>query len=137
MKAWQVHEFGPPDVMKFEELPRPAPGPGEVLVKVAAAGVGSALPQPLPLTPGSDLSGEIVEVRPGVSGLSAAEPVYGVTNSRFIGAYAEFAGTLTAAAEREDRARRRDRLRVQAWNKSRRQSDSYFGPARDSVRPLS
>ena len=72
MKAWRVHEFGPPDVMKLETVPRPDPGSGEVLVKVDAAGVGpwdawiragkSALPQPLPLTPGSDLCGEIVAV---------------------------------------------------------------------------
>lgn len=101
MMAWRVHEFGPPDVMKFERLPRPVPGTGEVLVRVEAAGVGpwdawiragkSALPQPLPLTPGSDLSGEIVEVGQGVTGLRAADQVYGVTNPRFIGAYAEFA----------------------------------------------
>ena len=57
MTAWRVHEFGPPEVMNFEQVPRPEPGPGEVLVKVAAAGGGpwddwiragkSALPQPL------------------------------------------------------------------------------------------
>ena len=60
MMAWRVHEFGPPEVMKFESVPRPELCPGEVLVKVKAAGVGpwdgwiragkSALPQPLPLT---------------------------------------------------------------------------------------
>ena len=65
MMAWRVHEFGPPHVMRFERVPRPNPGPGEVLVKVEAAGIGpwdawiregkSDLPQPLPLTPGSDL----------------------------------------------------------------------------------
>ena len=70
MMAWRVHQFGPPEVMKFERIPRPVSGPGEVLLKVEAAGVGpwdawiragkSALPQPLPLTLGSDLSGEIV-----------------------------------------------------------------------------
>jgi NADPH:quinone reductase-like Zn-dependent oxidoreductase len=101
MMAWRVHEFGSPNVMKFEAVPRPAPGSGEVLVKVEAAGVGpwdgwiragkSALPQPLPLTLGSDLSGEIVAVGPGVSDLRAGDQVYGVTNPRFIGAYAEFA----------------------------------------------
>jgi NADPH:quinone reductase-like Zn-dependent oxidoreductase len=101
MMAWRVHEFGPPDVMKFEAVPRPEAGSGEVLVKVEAAGVGpwdawiragkSALPQPLPLTLGSDLSGEIAEVGPGVSDLRAGDQVYGVTNPRFIGAYAEFA----------------------------------------------
>lgn len=101
MMAWRVHEFGSPEVMKFERVPRPEPGPGEVLVKVAAAGVGpwdgwirsgkSALPQPLPLTLGSDLSGEIVATGPGVSELRVGDQVYGVTNPRFIGAYAEYA----------------------------------------------
>ena len=106
MMAWRVHEFGPPEVMRFERVPRPEPGPGEVLVKVEAAGVGpwdgwiragkSALPQPLPLTLGSDLSGEIVAVGPGVSELRVGDQVYGVTNPQFIGAYAEYA--LASAA---------------------------------------
>ena len=39
MLAWRVHEFGPPDVMKLEQVVRPNPGPGEVLVKVEAAGL--------------------------------------------------------------------------------------------------
>jgi NADPH:quinone reductase-like Zn-dependent oxidoreductase len=101
MMAWRVHEFGPPEIMKFEAIPRPEPGPGEVLVKVEAAGVGpwdgwiragkSALPQPLPLTLGSDLSGEIVAAGLGVSELRVGDQVYGVTNPQFIGAYAEYA----------------------------------------------
>jgi NADPH:quinone reductase-like Zn-dependent oxidoreductase len=88
MMAWRVHEFGPPNVMTFEKVPRPNPGPGEILVKVEAAGVGpwdgwiragkSALPQPLPLTLGSDLSGEIVAMGPGVF-----DQIYGVINPRF------------------------------------------------------
>ena len=79
MMAWRVHEFGPPNVMRFERVPRPNPGRGEVLLKVEAAGVGpwdgwiragkSAVQQPLPLPLGSDLSGEIVVVGPGVSDL--------------------------------------------------------------------
>lgn len=101
MPAWQIHELGPPEVMTLERVPRPDPGPGEVLVRVAAAGVGewdawiragkSALPQPLPLTLGSDLSGEVAAVGPDVSEVSAGDQVYGVTNPRFVGAYAEYA----------------------------------------------
>ncbi|HEY9228862.1 MAG TPA: NADP-dependent oxidoreductase [Gemmatimonadaceae bacterium] len=101
MMAWRVHEFGPPDVMKLERIPRPNPGSGEVLVKVEAAGVGpwdawiragkSAMPQPLPLTLGSDLSGEIVAVGAGVSDRRVGDPIYGVTNTQFLGAYAECA----------------------------------------------
>lgn len=101
MMAWRVHDFGPPEVMRFERVPRPNPGPGEILVKVEAAGVGpwdgwiragkSALPQPLPLTLGSDLSGEVVAVGPGDSDVDLGDQVYGVTNSQFLGAYAEYA----------------------------------------------
>ena len=60
MKGNRIHVFGGPDVILFEDVPRPTPGTGEVLVRVHAAGVGpwdasvrarrSALPQPLPLT---------------------------------------------------------------------------------------
>src|SRR3954468_22173630 len=111
MRAWCVHEFGPPGIMRLEQGPRPAPGPGEVLVKVRAAGVGpwdawiragkSVLPQPLPLTPGSDLSGDIVAVGPDVADLRVGDRVYGVTNSRFIGAYAEYAVVSAAMVSKK------------------------------------
>src|SRR5436305_1263008 len=101
MMVWRVHEFGPPSVMTFEQAPRPTPGIGEVLVAVAAVGVGpwdgwiragkSALPQPLPLTLGSDLSGEVAAVGPEVSAVRVGDQVYGVTNAQFTGAYAEYA----------------------------------------------
>ena len=111
MMAWRVHQFGPPDVMTFERVPRPSPGPGEVLVRVEAAGVGpwddwiragkSALPQPLPLTPGSDLSGDIIAIGTGVSDLQVGDPVYGVTNGQFVGAYAEYAVASAAMVSRK------------------------------------
>jgi NADPH:quinone reductase-like Zn-dependent oxidoreductase len=92
--------------MRFERVPVPDPGPGEVLVKVRAAGVGlwdswiragrSALPQPLPLILGSDLSGEVQAIGPDVADRRVGDQVYGVTNPRYIGAYAEYA--LAAAA---------------------------------------
>jgi NADPH:quinone reductase-like Zn-dependent oxidoreductase len=37
MKTIVVHEYGGPEVLKFEDYPDPATGPGEVLVQVAAA----------------------------------------------------------------------------------------------------
>jgi NADPH:quinone reductase-like Zn-dependent oxidoreductase len=70
VKAVVVSEFGAPSVLQVAEVPKPQPDPSQVLVRVKAAGVGpwdawiregkSALPQPLPLIPGSDISG-IVE----------------------------------------------------------------------------
>src|SRR4051794_9646126 len=101
MKAWRVHQFGAPEAMVFEVIERPHPGPGEVLIKVRAAGVGpwdawirsgkSALPQPLPLTPGSEVSGTIEALGSAVSDVTVGEEVFGVTDSRFVGAYAEYA----------------------------------------------
>lgn len=101
MKACRVHTYGPPSVISVEEIDRPQPGEGEVLVRVNAAGVGpwdawiragkSALPQPLPLTLGSDLSGVVEAAGPAATGFEAGMAVFGATNKRFIGAYAEYA----------------------------------------------
>lgn len=101
MKACRVHRFGSPDVIALEDMERPEPREGEVLVRVKAAGVGpwdawiragkSALPQPLPLTLGSDLSGVVELIGPEVTGFEPGDAVFGVTNPNFIGAYAEFA----------------------------------------------
>jgi NADPH:quinone reductase-like Zn-dependent oxidoreductase len=71
-----------------------------VVVRVKAAGVApwdalirtgnSALPQPLPLTLGSDVSGVVESVGAGVVNLRPGDEVYGVTNRPFTGAYAEY-----------------------------------------------
>ncbi len=101
MKAARIHSFGPPDVVVVEDVPVPSPGPNEVLVRVMAAGAApwdaiiregksKVSPQP-PLTLGSDFSGVVEKVGPGVTGFALADEVYGVTNPQFCGAQAEFA----------------------------------------------
>ncbi len=73
MQAIRVHEFGDPEVLRLDEVPRPEPADGtdEVLVRVQAAGVNpvdtyvragayTTLP-PLPYTPGSDAAGTLVD----------------------------------------------------------------------------
>ena len=82
-------------------MSNPEPAGGEVVVQVKAAGVGpwdalirsgkSALPQLLPLTLGSDLSGVIHSIGPGVEGFQIGDEIFGATNERFIGACAEYA----------------------------------------------
>jgi NADPH:quinone reductase len=104
MKAIRVHEFGPPDVMKLEEMPDPKPGPGAVLVKIRAAGVNPVeaymrsgmYPRkpPLPYTPGSDGAGEVAAVGVDVKHLKPGDRVYvsGYADSPSgAGTYAEFA----------------------------------------------
>src|SRR5216110_1579710 len=101
MKAARIHNFGGPEVIVFEDVPRPMPAPGEVLVRVAAAGVApwdaliregkSKVSPPPPLTLGSDLSGVVEAVGTGVSQFKKGDEIYGVTNPQFVGANAEFA----------------------------------------------
>ena len=43
MKAIVIREFGPPSVMRLEEVPTPEPGPGEVLIAVHAVTVNRTL----------------------------------------------------------------------------------------------
>ncbi len=101
VKAARIHRFGPPEVVVVEDVPVPLPGPHEVLVRVVAAGVApwdaiiregksKVSPRP-PLTVGSDLSGVIEKVGPGVTDFAPGDEVYGVTNPQFCGADAEFA----------------------------------------------
>jgi len=86
MKAIRVRSFGPPEVMKPEEVPDLAPGPGQVVVDVKAAGVNpvdayirSGLYRPdlkLPYTPGLDAAGIIVGIGDGVNHRSVGQRVY-------------------------------------------------------------
>ncbi|MGH8608988.1 MAG: NADP-dependent oxidoreductase, partial [Gammaproteobacteria bacterium] len=39
MKAVRIHSYGGPEVLQYEEAPRPKSAPGEVLIRVHAAGV--------------------------------------------------------------------------------------------------
>ncbi len=101
MKAVRIHRFGLPEVISLDEVPKPEAGLGEVVVQVKAAGIGpwdalirrgeSVLPQPLPLVLGSDISGVVDSIGAGVEELKVGDEVFGVTNERFAGAYAEYA----------------------------------------------
>jgi NADPH:quinone reductase-like Zn-dependent oxidoreductase len=101
MKAARIHQFGGPEAIEIEDVAVPVPAEGQVLVRVQAASVGpwdawvragtSGMPQPLPLTLGSDLAGQVEKLGPDVSGLAVGQDVFGVTNPRFTGAYAEYA----------------------------------------------
>jgi NADPH:quinone reductase len=102
MKAIQVHEFGPPEVMKIAEVPTPRPGAGQVLVNVKAAGVNPAdtymragayaVKPPLPYTPGSDGAGDVAAVGEGVTKVKPGDRVY--LARTVSGSYAEYALAL-------------------------------------------
>jgi NADPH:quinone reductase-like Zn-dependent oxidoreductase len=87
MKASVIHEYGGPEVLRYEDYPDPVLNPDEVLVRVAAAGVNpvDALersgetkawrPVQFPDVLGWDLSGTVEELGTGVDGFSVGDQV--------------------------------------------------------------
>src|SRR5438105_7149710 len=85
MKAVIAHEYGAPEVLKFEEVPRPEPKEDEALVHVIAGGVNPADPLTLsgkyaqewcthlPLIPGYDIAGVVEKVGAKITTLKAGD----------------------------------------------------------------
>jgi NADPH:quinone reductase-like Zn-dependent oxidoreductase len=109
MKAVRVHEFGGPEVLRYEEVPVPVAGPGEVLIRVHAVGlnppdwyaragmpgVPEELKPPfaLPMIPGTDVSGVVEGVAADVAGFAVGDEVFGLLRFPAVlqsGAYAEY-----------------------------------------------
>jgi 2-desacetyl-2-hydroxyethyl bacteriochlorophyllide A dehydrogenase len=87
MRAILLSEHGGPDALRPVERPDPSPAAGEALVKVGAVAVnrldiwirenvGSAYSAKLPLIPGYDVAGEVVEVADDVSDVNVGDRVY-------------------------------------------------------------
>jgi NADPH:quinone reductase-like Zn-dependent oxidoreductase len=95
MKAIVVHQYGGPEVLKFEDYPDPVPGPGEVLVRVAAASVNpidykrrSGLtkdfyPMHFPGLIGVDVAGTVIKIGPGVDGFSVGDQVFAMADNTY------------------------------------------------------
>lgn len=108
MKAIQQHEFGGPEVLQYEDAPRPEVKAGEVLVRVHAVGLNppdwymrdgmKMLPPewrpqlPFPLILGTDISGVVVETAPDVQAFAVGDEVYSMARfpDGFAHAYAEY-----------------------------------------------
>jgi NADPH:quinone reductase-like Zn-dependent oxidoreductase len=101
MKAIRIHNYGGPEVLKYEDAPRPQPQAGEVLVRVHAAGVNPIdwkvregemkdfWPHEFPLILGWDMSGVVEELGKGVSRFKIGDEVYGLPDPTRGGAYAD------------------------------------------------
>jgi NADPH:quinone reductase-like Zn-dependent oxidoreductase len=95
MKAIVVHQYGGPEVLKFEDYPDPVPGPGEVLVRVAASSVNPIdykrragltqdfYPLQFPGLIGVDMSGTVVKIGPGVEGFSVGDQVFAMADNTY------------------------------------------------------
>ena len=112
MKAVVYDRYGPPDVLRLEEIPAPSPGTNQVLVEVAATSLNLSDWEGLTGTPGyarfgglraprrrvlgSDIAGRITAVGPGVARFRVGDEVYG-DNLALMGGFAEYAVMPEAA----------------------------------------
>src|SRR5947208_13398358 len=95
MKAVVVHQYGGPEVLKFEEYPDPVPGPGEVLVRVAATSVNPIdykrragltkdfYPLKFPGLIGVDIAGTVVQIGSGAEGFSVGDQVFAIADNTY------------------------------------------------------
>ena len=114
MNAIQLHEFGGPEVLRYETVQRPAVKAGEVLVRVHAVGVNPPdwylrdgyrmLPpdwQPavqLPVIPGTDVSGVVEAVAADVVDFKVGDAVFGMVRFPSFGDSAAYADYVAAPA---------------------------------------
>ena len=95
MKAIVVHQYGGPEVLKFEDYPDPVPRAGEVLVRVSAASVNPIdykrragltkdfYPMQFPSLIGVDMAGTVVKIGREVEGFSAGDEVFAMADNTY------------------------------------------------------
>jgi NADPH:quinone reductase-like Zn-dependent oxidoreductase len=100
MKAVVAHEYGAPNVLKFENVPRPEAKEDEALVRVIASGVNPADPltlsgkyarewgTQLPLIPGYEIAGIVEKMGAKFETLKVGDAVYGYPT--FGGGWADY-----------------------------------------------
>ena len=111
MYAVRLHEFGPPENLRYERVEDPSPGAGQVRIKVAACGVhrvdtvlragsytAGPIPAPeLPTIPGREVAGTVDALGPGTDARWLGRRV--VAHLGMVpGGYAELAVADTARA---------------------------------------
>ena len=114
MKAIRLHEFGGPEVLRYEDVPMPELNQGELLVRCHAVGINppdwylrdgySTLPPdwrpavPLPAIPGTDVSGVVAAVASDVRDFSVGDEVFGMLRFPSFGESAAYAKYVAAPA---------------------------------------
>jgi NADPH:quinone reductase len=96
MRAAVCREYGPPEVVRVEDVPAPSLGSGQVRVRVHAAAVNFPdvllvaneyqIKLPVPFVPGSEFAGEVIEAAHDVGHVKRGDRVFGTT---LVGAFAE------------------------------------------------
>ncbi|GAA3613289.1 NADP-dependent oxidoreductase [Kineosporia mesophila] len=102
MKVVRFHEFGGPEVLRYEDVEQPTPGAGQVRIRVAATSFNGVeaniragymqgpIPVELPHTPGIDVAGTVDALGEGVDDLAVGEAVIGFLPMTGTGAAAQY-----------------------------------------------
>lgn len=100
MKAVRFHQFGTPEVLRYEDADQPVAGEGQVLIRVAGSAFSPAdagiragtLPFPvaLPHVPGYDVSGTVDALGAGVDNFEVGDAVVGFIPMIADGSAAEY-----------------------------------------------
>jgi NADPH:quinone reductase-like Zn-dependent oxidoreductase len=102
MKAVRFHEYGDPDVLRYEDVEEPIPGAGEVQIRVAGSAFNPVddgirggylqgpFPVTLPHTPGIEVSGTVDALGDGVTNVAVGDNVIGFLPMVAVGAAAEY-----------------------------------------------
>ncbi|MFD0538837.1 alcohol dehydrogenase catalytic domain-containing protein [Actinomadura luteofluorescens] len=123
MKAVRFHEYGDPEVLRYEDVDLPVPGAGQVQVRVAATTFNGVdgniragfmqdpMPLALPHIPGLDVAGTVDALGEGVGGLEIGDRIVGFLPFVDDGAAAEYVLAPAEILARSDEhpARRRGR----------------------------
>jgi NADPH:quinone reductase-like Zn-dependent oxidoreductase len=103
MKAIVIHEYGGPEVLKYEDVPRPEPTDDQLLVLVLAAGVNPVDGmirsgmfakegnRAFPIILGGDVAGVVDKVGSKVTKFKANDPVFAYVSLDNSGGYAQYA----------------------------------------------
>src|SRR6266404_7063644 len=103
MKAVVLNEYGGPEVLKYEDAPRPEPKDNEILIRVIAAGVNPVdgmvragmfakySQNAFPMIPGYDVAGIVEKTGANMEKYKPGDAVYAYIGLKEGGAYAEYA----------------------------------------------
>ncbi|PYJ17761.1 MAG: NADPH:quinone reductase, partial [Verrucomicrobia bacterium] len=103
MKAVVIHEYGGPEVLKYEDVARPEPQDNQLLIRVIAAGVnpvdgmirsglfGKDGSRAFPIILGGDVAGVVEKIGSKVTKFKAGDPVYAYVSLDNSGGYAQYA----------------------------------------------
>jgi len=102
MKAVVIHEYGGPEVLKYEDIPRPEPKDDQLLIRVIAAGVNPVDGlirsgmfakegnRAFPIILGGDVAGVVEKVGSKITKFKAGDPVFAYVSLDNSGGYAQY-----------------------------------------------